>query len=71
MSNPNKALGEWLLRKVLQKAPWDLVTMNDLDSLGFDSVCIEDLHRIEDGYKVYRISFSNTAENYQSFILEA
>lgn len=69
MSNPNKALGEWLLRKVLKKKTWELVTMDDLDRLGFDSVCIEDKHRIdENGNKVFRISFSNISENYKTFI---
>lgn len=69
MSNPNSALGEWILRKVLKKRPWELVTMEDLDRLGFDSVCVENLHDIdEEGNKIYRISFSNTNENFQSFI---
>ena len=69
MSNPNKALGKWILRKVLQKKPWELVTMTDLDRLGFDSVCVENLHYVdEDGLQRYRISFSNTLENYQDFI---
>ena len=69
MSNPNEALGKWILRKVLQKKPWELVTMTDLDRLGFDSVCVENLHYVdEDGLQRYRISFSNTLENYQDFI---
>ena len=69
MSNPNRALGKWILRKVLKKEPWELVTMDDLNRLGFDSVCIENLHYIdEDGCQRYRISFSNTNENYQEFI---
>ncbi|MDO4823072.1 MAG: NgoFVII family restriction endonuclease [Bacteroidales bacterium] len=69
MSNPNSALGEWILRKVLKKRPWELVTMNDLDRLGFDSICVENMHCIDnDGNKMYKISFSNTNENFQSFI---
>ena len=69
MSNPNKALGEWILRKVLNKKPWELVTMDDLDRLGFDSGCVENLHEIDDnGCQKYRISFSNTDENYNDFI---
>ena len=68
-SNPNSALGEWILRKVLKKRPWELVTIDDLDRLGFDSVCIENMHCTdEDGKKMYKISFSNTSENFQSFI---
>lgn len=69
MSNPNKALGEWILRKVLNKKPLELVTMDDLDRLGFDSVCIENMHSKDElGNQEYRISFSNVNESYQSFI---
>ena len=69
MSNPNKALGEWLLRKVLKKKAWEIVIMDDLDRLGFDSLCVENLHHTdEEGKKVYRISFSNVNENYEDFI---
>lgn len=71
MSNPNKELGEWLLRKVLKKRKGELVTMNDLNRLGFDSVYLENLHKIdEEGQRVYRISFSDTNEDYQSFIID-
>lgn len=72
MSNPNKDLGEWLLRKVLKKKAWDIVTMYDLDRLGFDSVCVENLHQTDKfGSSLFRISFSNTNENYQSFITDS
>lgn len=71
MSNPNSALGEWLLRKVLKKKPWELVTMDDLDRLGFDSVCVEDLHSVnENGERKYRMSFSAMHEDYTTFINE-
>lgn len=71
MSNPNKALGEWILRKVLKKEAWQLVTMDDLDRLGFDSVCIENKHCLDEaGNMVYQISFSNIGENYHTFINE-
>lgn len=40
MSNPNKDLGEWLLRKVLHKQPDTLVTYKDLMIAGFDSIVI-------------------------------
>lgn len=70
MSNPNSALGKWLLRDVLRKAPGNIVTMEDLDTLGFDSICVEDLHeRDNEGKKIYRLSFSNTDENYEQFLL--
>ena len=68
MSNPNKALGEWILRKVLNKKPWEIVTMKDLDRLGFNSVCIENLHtKDEKKNSVYRISLADKGEDYQSF----
>lgn len=69
MSNPNKELGEWILRKVLKKKPWEIVTINDLYRLGFDSICIEKLHNKNNNEEnVYRISFTETAENYEQFI---
>lgn len=68
MSNPNKALGRWILRKVLKKAPGELVTMDDLNRYGIDSVCVEKLQPREDGTWTYRISFSDNYENYERFI---
>ena len=71
MSNPNKDLGEWLLRSVLKKNEGELVTMNDLNRYGFDSICIENLHkRNEEGEQEYRISFVNVNESYSDFIGE-
>ncbi|AIN74097.1 restriction endonuclease [Flavobacterium psychrophilum] len=40
MTNPNKALSDWLLRKVLQLKEGEMATMEKLDKLGFDSVII-------------------------------
>ena len=40
MTNPNKALSDWLLRKVLQLKEGEFATMEKLDKLGFDSVII-------------------------------
>lgn len=40
MTNPNKALSDWLLRKVLQLREGELATIEKLDKLGFDSVII-------------------------------
>ena len=40
MTNPNKALSDWLLRKVLQLKEGELATIEKLDQLGFDSVII-------------------------------
>lgn len=69
MSNPNKDLGEWILRKVLKKGPRELVTMEDLDRLGFNSICVKDLHSVnKDGQKEYSLTFSADYEDYKSFI---
>jgi len=40
MTNPNRALSDWLLRKVLQLKEGELATIEKLDKLGFDSVII-------------------------------
>jgi hypothetical protein len=40
MTNPNKALSDWLLRKVLNLREGELATIEMLDALGFDSVII-------------------------------
>ena len=69
MSNPNKALGDWLLKKVLKKKDYELVTMNDLNRLGFDCVFIENTHTSDkEGRSVYKISFSDSEESFESFI---
>ena len=41
MSNPNKALGEWILREVLHLEELELLTYNKLLELGIDSVIFE------------------------------
>ena len=38
MSNPNKALWDWLLRKILRKDKWSLVKYLDLEMMWVDSV---------------------------------
>lgn len=72
MSNPNSALGEWLLRRVLRKRPGELVTMNDLVRFGIDSVLIQKTHtRNNIGQEIYKISFTVADyESYQDFIGE-
>ncbi len=40
MTDPNKAMSDWLLRKVLKLNEGELATMKKLDELGFDSVII-------------------------------
>ena len=40
MTDPNKAMSDWLLRKVLQLKEGELATIEKLDKLGFDSVIL-------------------------------
>ena len=66
MSNPNTALGKWLLRDVLQLKEGELVTIELLDRLGFDSVIV-----CKDSDCDYRIDVCKTtsysAELFDSF----
>lgn len=50
MTNPNKALSDWLLRKVLDLKEGELATIEKMNELGFDSVVI-----YKDGDDFYRI----------------
>ncbi len=70
MTNPNKDLGEWILRKVLHKKPGELLTMFDLEKAGIDSVCIVNTHKIneKDGTPIYSISFADNYVSYSDFI---
>jgi len=69
MSNPNSALGDWLLKKVLNKKDYDPVTMDDLNRFGFDSVCIENTHTVDTTDRpVYKIFFSDTENSFDEFI---
>ncbi len=47
MTNPNKALSDWLLRKVLQLKEGELATIGKLDKLGFDSIIIMKIKNAE------------------------
>jgi len=53
MSNPNKALGDWLLRTVLQLEKNKLVTYEDLEKIGVDSVRIDKIN-----HNTYTINFT-------------
>lgn len=55
MTDPNKALSDWLLRKVLQLKEGELANIEKLDSLGFDSVII-----IKDKNNNYEIDIMKT-----------
>lgn len=68
MSTHNADLGEWLLRKVLRKPEGELVTIDDLDLVGIDSVRIVNTHQSDfEGKKVYSISFADSYESYSEF----
>lgn len=54
MSNPNTALGQWLLRDILQLTEGELLTYEKLTELGIDSVTIYKDNRGE-----YSINFTN------------
>ncbi|MBL4746145.1 MAG: restriction endonuclease [Flavobacteriaceae bacterium] len=61
MTNPNKALSDWLLRKVLQLKEGELATIEKFDKLGFDSVMIT-----KDKLGVFKIDIMKT-NAYQDF----
>lgn len=54
MSNPNKALGKWILRDVLKVPPKTVIDRKYLDSLGIDSVIVFKLSNTE-----YKIDFAS------------
>lgn len=69
MSNPNSALGEWILRKVLKKREGELVTMSDLLRIGIDSVIVTKKRNADtNGMAIYSISFYDTPESYDDFV---
>lgn len=67
MTNPNKALSDWLLRKVLKLPEGELATIEKLNSIGFDSVMIQkmsdDKFSIDitktDSYEDFKINFKD------------
>lgn len=62
MTNPNKALSDWLLRKTLKLDEGQLLTIEYLDKLGFDSVRID-----KNGDRNYSIDISKT-NSFEEFI---
>jgi len=54
MSNPNKALGKWILRDVLKVPVGTIIDRKYLDSLGIDSVIVFKLSNTE-----YKIDFAS------------
>ena len=61
MSNPNKVLGEWLLRKVFELPEGTVVTYQMLERFGIDSVIFTKLNDLE-----YAVDFSEIG-TYEEF----
>ena len=59
MSNPNKALGEWILRKVLGLNQGELLTIEKLDTAGFDTVVVYKNHDLDYSIDVLYSSAEN------------
>lgn len=64
MSNPNKALGEWLLRQVMELQPGQLLTYEQLEVIGIDSVIV---YKHSENH--YSIDFREMG-SYDQFVLE-
>lgn len=62
MTNPNKALSDWLLRKVLDLKEGELATIEKMNELGFDSVVI-----YKDGDDFYRIDKAKS-DSFEDFL---
>lgn len=62
MTNPNKALSDWLLRKVFQVKEGEILTIEKMNELGFDSVII---YKEENGE--YRIDKAKL-DSYEEFM---
>ena len=62
MTNPNKALSDWLLRKVFQVGEGELMTIEKMNELGFDSVII-----IKDEKGKFKIDVMKT-NSFEDFI---
>ena len=72
ISNPNSALGEWILRKVLRKPIGEIVTIDDLYTYGIDSIKIVSTHQNNAiNEPVFKIIFTEEGyEDYSTFIDE-
>ncbi len=75
MTNPNSALSNWLLRKVLGLKEWEILTLEHLQNLNVDSVIVEKIHENENfseaknGKKCYRIDICPWG-SYEKFVSE-
>ncbi len=64
MSDPNKALGKWLLRDVLNLKEGELLTYDKLQMIGLDSVVV---YKVDDDH--YDIDFTKIG-SYENFLSE-
>ena len=64
MTNPNKALSDWLLRKVLNLKEGELATIELMEELGFDSVIISKDN--EGNFKIDKAK----SDSFENFLLE-
>jgi hypothetical protein len=62
MTNPNKALSNWLLRKVFNLKEGELATIEKMNELGFDSVIIQ--KTTNGNYKIDKVK----SDSYNEFI---
>jgi hypothetical protein len=62
MTNPNKALSDWLLRKVLDLKEGELATIELMEELGFDSVIIS-----KDNHGNFKIDKAKS-DSYEDFL---
>lgn len=58
MSNPNSALGHWLIDDVLQMSPEMPITYEMLAQYGIDAVQIDKIYHIEEDRIYYKMNFS-------------
>lgn len=64
MTNPNKTMSDWLLRKVFNLKEGELATIEKMNELGFDNVIIQ---KGDDGnYKIDKVK----SGSYEKFIGE-
>lgn len=68
MTNPNKDLGKWILRKVLKLSEGEILTYNRLQELGIDSVRIAQVD-VTGEELIYSIDFCPVGK-YDEFVLE-
>ncbi len=63
MTNPNKSLADWLLRKVFQLEEGELATYEKMNLLGFDSVII--IKEVDGSYRIDKAKLGS----YENFIM--